>query len=156
MHWGLQWDNLAWLRTKRKPGEPKLGQKMRTEIQEQRPEVQPVIGGVAPQDWRSLTPRGPRPQCVWGHSVGPVLGSAQALSVCGRTAGGKGAAWQYGDGLLTGHVFLPGPGQYQRARRSWSVGPMRVSQKHCFEMVEETSNHSLAKKCKGLPGEEAS
>lgn len=32
------------------------------------------------------------------------------------------------------------------------MGPMRVSQKHCIEMVEGTRNHSLAKKYNDLLG----
>lgn len=77
-------------------------------------------------------------------------GNAQALNVCGRTAGGKGAARQYGDSLLTGHIFLLDPDQYQRARGSWSVGLMRVSQNRCMETAEETNSHSLAKKYNSL------
>lgn len=34
------------------------------------------------------------------------------------------------------------------------VGPRRVSRKHYIEMVEETSNHSLAKKYNSLLEEE--
>lgn len=92
------------------------------------------------------TSKGPTPQWPWGHSGGPVQGSTRALSVYGRTVGGTGALWRCEDILWTGHVFLQGPDRYQRARGSWLVGLMRVSQKHCIETVEGTSNHSLAKK----------
>lgn len=83
------------------------------------------------------------PHCSWGHSGGPDPGSTQVLSVCGRTADGRAVAGRSGGIFLTGHAFLLGPDQYQRARGSWLVGPMRVSQKHCVELVEGTSNHSL-------------
>lgn len=96
------------------------------------------------------TSKGPKPQYPWGHSGGPDPGRTRALSVCGRTVAGKGAAWPHGDTPWTGHVFLLGPDQYQRARGSCLVGPMKVSQKHCIVMVEGTSDHSLAKKYNGL------
>lgn len=80
-------------------------------------------------------------------------GSTRAPSVCGRTADGRGAAGRHEDVLLTGHVFLLGPDQCQRAIRSWSVGPMGESQNHCTEMVEGTSNHTLAKRYNSLLGE---